>query len=160
MARRVEKLEFTPEDPSAVLGHMAALTEAHDGWINLLPGLPDLEVAAPTAQGPLASLFSSQRVGVTMATWMPPGAGRRGSAASLGIMHPPGRALPVLRQADAAPPAGWSMRQDHVRRGLVLELPKEVADPDVLAWAVRAATVLCTETMTGRWRADVHLPRD
>ncbi len=158
MARTVEKVEFAPEEPGALLRHMTALAEAHDGWVNLLPGIADDRIPEPRAHGPLASLFGSNRSGVTMATWMPP-SHRRPGACTVGLMHPPGRAVPALRQAGAPVPEGWRVRQDHVRRGLLLEVPADVAPATVVAWAVAAGTALCTEEMTGRWRADVYLPR-
>lgn len=159
MARPVEHIEFTPADTSAVVGRMATLRAAADGWINLLPGVDDAEVAPPSAQGPLASMFGTGRTDLSMATWMPAHPGRRATPASLGIMHATGRAVPLLRQAGLEVPVGWRVRQDHVRRGLVLEVPEDADDTEVLSWSLRATATLCPMPTTGSWQADVHLPR-
>lgn len=159
MARTVEHIEFTPDAAGAVLARMDELCAAHDGWINLLPGVPD-ERAVPEARGPLASLFGPGQPPVTMATFVPPSAkGRRGDVATVGLMHPTGaRALPTLRALGISLPPGWQVRQDHVRRGLIVLVPPDTAAAEVLAWILESATALCAEEMTGTWRADVHLP--
>jgi hypothetical protein len=139
---------------------MDELAAAHDGWINLLPGIPDADVTEAPRQSALAGLFGGRQPDVTMATFMPPPAGHRGHAGeTLGLLHPIGkRAMPLLREAGLELPDGWRVRQDHVRRGLVLEVPSGARHDQVLEWLVQAATALCVEHMTGTWRADVHLP--
>lgn len=161
MARTVEQFEFTPEDTSRVEDRMARLSEARDGWINLLPGVPESEVREAPHQGPLAGLFGPKTPGVTMVTWMPPSGGRRSREhETLGVMHPiVNRAARVLAQSGVPVPDGWRVRQDHARRGMVLWVAIGTTHADVVGWALRAATALCAEPMTGKWRADVYLPR-
>jgi hypothetical protein len=55
-------------------------------------------------------------------------------------------------------PDGWRVRQDHARRGLLLQTPVAAAETEVVDWSVRAGTALCRAEMTGRWRAVVYLP--
>jgi hypothetical protein len=95
-------------------------------------------------------------------TYLPPGNGRRDHAhQTVGLLHPIGKkALPLLHEAGVEWPAGWRVRQDHVRRGMVVEVPAAADHAQVLEWALAAGTALCVERMTGTWRADVHLPRD
>jgi hypothetical protein len=78
---------------------------------------------------------------------------------TVGIMHPTGgKAVARLAEAGVVIPDGWVVRQDHARRGLLVQTPVAVAEPDVLEWSVRAGTALCRAEMTGRWRAVVYLP--
>jgi hypothetical protein len=55
-------------------------------------------------------------------------------------------------------PEGWIVRQDHPRRGIVLETPVDAAEADVIAWCISAGTALCRAEMTGEWRAVVYEP--
>jgi hypothetical protein len=53
-------------------------------------------------------------------------------------------------------PAGWSVTQDHPRRGLVVR-PVTGTTPEaldeVLAWLLAATRALCPVPRTGEWRA-------
>ena len=55
--RSVERVEFAAEEPRAVLAAMDRLTQALDGWINLLPGLADGAEVDPDGPG-LFPMFS------------------------------------------------------------------------------------------------------
>ena len=63
-----------------------------------------------------------------------------------------------LAEVGVALPEGWVVRQDHVRRGLVVRTPVQTREADVVSWCVRAGTALCRAEMTGRWQAVVYLP--
>ncbi len=63
-----------------------------------------------------------------------------------------------LAEAGVRVPEGWLVRQDHARRGLLLQTPVTVTETEVIDWSVRAGTALCRAEMTGRWRAVVYLP--
>ena len=74
-------------------------------------------------------------------------------------MHPTGgKAVARLDESGVTVPEGWVVRQDHARRGLLVQTPVEVNEGEVISWSVRAGTALCRAAMTGRWRAVVYLP--
>jgi hypothetical protein len=160
MARQTQEIEFTPGQPEPVVGWMAHLRDARDGWINLMPGIPGDEDDDPPSPTVFSSLFGSARPLVTMCTWMPPRGGRHpGDEATVGVLHPKGRhAVTQLRDVGVALPGGWRVRQDHARRGLVVMVPDVVADSTVLDWALRAGTALAATDLTGSWKARVYLP--
>ena len=95
-----------------------------------------------------------------MATIMPAKRERReAEGMTVGLMHPTGaKAVARLAEVGVTVPDGWVVRQDHVRRGLVLRTPVGAGESDVVTWCVRAGTALCRADMTGQWRAVVYLP--
>lgn len=157
--RILEELEFRPPATADVLRHMDALSAARDGWINLLPGVPG-EAAELPPRGIFSGLFGSPELPVSMCTWMPRGA--RGSPASqtVGILHPRGRgAAAQLSELGVPVPAGWLVRQDHGKRGLIVHPAQDASCADVLHWTLRAGEVLALMPLTGAWQARVYLPR-
>ena len=160
MRRRVEELEFTPDDVSAVVAHMARLSSVEDGWINLLPGVPeDDESEGPGRPSALSAMFGSAQAPVTMGTWMPARRGRRPRAVTLGIVHPRGRRAVAQLAAMGIPlPAGWQVRQDHNRRGLIVLPSATTAHAEVLAWALAAGAALATAPLNGSWQARIYEP--
>lgn len=159
MARDIEEFEFDPTAPGRVVAAMDRLSVAHDGWINLLPGVDEEDAPEPEARGPFTALFGSPQPPVTMATWMPAKKGRPGGEETLGIMHPRGRhSIARLREDGVPLPEGWRVRQDHARRGLIVGAPAGVPHPQVLDWAVRAGDALAMVPLTGMWKARVYLP--
>lgn len=129
---------FDPADLSPVV-------EALDqhGWVNLWPDVEDGRPAPST--GWVASVFSSRGSTVPLATWHP---GER----SAGIEHETG---PKLARRISVP-TGWKVMQDHPRRGLVVHVPRQVDDLDVLRWLVDLGTDLCPVPTEGRWIAELH----
>ena len=138
---------------------LAALRAAGGGWMNLMPGI-DEEASDVHPRAGLFAFFGNNAAPVTMTTVMPPKKDRRDSdGLTVGIMHPTGdHAVERLAEAGVAVPDGWVVRQDHARRGLLLQTPAAVTETDVIDWSVRAGTALCRAEMTGRWRAVVYLP--
>jgi hypothetical protein len=57
-----------------------------------------------------------------------------------------------------AVPEGWTVEQDHPRRGLVLRPPLDAALAGVLSWTLRAVSALSVTQPSRGWRADVYLP--
>ncbi len=151
---------------------MDLLSEVRDGWINLLPGVPEDEVEPPS-QGVFSTLFSSAPAPVSMCTWMPAAGGRgtaggraaaggRGTAGgqSVGILHPRGRyAVRQLGELGVAVPSSWRVSQDHARRGLIVHPAAGTAAAVVLDWMLRAGAALAVVPLTGSWQARVYLPR-
>jgi hypothetical protein len=157
--RETTTMEFRPPDVSGVARTLAQLRAAGSGWVNLLPGIDEdaVEVDPPTG---LFAFFGNRAPPVTMATIMPPKRERReAEGMTVGLMHPTGaKAVARLAEVGVTVPDGWVLRQDHVRRGLVLRTPVDAGESDVITWCVRAGTALCRADMTGEWRAVVYLP--
>ena len=158
--RDVDSFEFTPPAFDRVTGYLRHLTEAGQGWINLLPGVEAEEDERQTTPPGLFSLFSNRQPPVTMATLMPARPTRRATeGVTVGLLHPTGaKAAARLDQARVAIPVGWQVRQDHARRGLVLLASHGAPETDIVGWAIRAGTALCRQEMTGEWKAVVYLP--
>lgn len=158
----MEQIEFDPGKPGEVVARMDQLARAGDGWINLLPGVEEGDAGEPRQVSVFSALFGSAQAPVTMTTWMPPKGGRGGAPeVNLGIMHPKGRrAVAQLADEGVHVPAGWRVRQDHPRRGLILLVPVSVPHKVVLEWAIRAGGALTAIDMTGSWQARVYLPID
>ena len=151
---------FTSEDTAEVLSCMEDLATRGDGrgWLNLLPWVED-EDRPPTS--PLGRMFSARGPEIPQATWVP--RHRRGRStvqATIGISHPTGR-FAVRRLADNGVdvPQAWAVRQDHVRRGLVFELPDSVGAAEVLRFLMAATEVLSGVETDGRWVADIAVQR-
>jgi len=159
--RQTVTIEFVPPDDGEVVERLAEVCAAGDGWINLLPGVPEDSPDLEQPKG-LFSFFGNRQAPVTMVTLMPERRNRRSGDdpdLTVGLMHPTGpKAVARLAEEGVALPDGWAVRQDHARRGLLLRVPSTVAGRDVIVWAVRAGTALCRAEMTGRWQAVVYLP--
>jgi len=160
VARDVVQIEFLPGDTHLVVAQMARLAHAEDGWINLLPGVDDEEVAEPGRPSALPALFGSAQSPVTMGTWIPARSARRGAEVTVGIVHPRGRhAVAQLSSMDIPLPDGWQVRQDHARRGLIVLAPAAAPHAEVLDWMLRAGAALCATPLTGSWQARVFQPQ-
>jgi hypothetical protein len=157
-SRQIERLDFSTDGLTGVVDHMMHLSSAGDGWINLLPKIDD-DDDKPTALR-FFTLLSGGGTGVTMCTWIPGRHDPHGrSLPSHGITHLAGRrVVAVLGALNVPIPGAWSVEQDHPRRGLVLRIPPEVADQDVLIWGLQAVTALARPSTIRGWRADVYLP--
>jgi hypothetical protein len=157
--RQARTIEFMPPDKGAVAEALAAARAAGSGWVNLLPGVPE-NAADPDPPTGLFAFFGSRAQPVTMATIMPPKKDRRATTGfSVGLMHPTGaKAVARLTSVGVPLPEGWMVRQDHPRRGIVLETPVDAAEADVIAWCISAGTALNRAEMTGEWRAVVYEP--
>jgi hypothetical protein len=157
--RETRTVEFTPPEVATVADALANLRAAGGGWLNLLPGIDEgvVDVQPPTG---LFAFFGNRTPPVTMATVMPARKDRRKSEGmTVGLMHPTGaKAVARLAEVGVALPEGWVVRQDHVRRGLVVRTPVQTREADVVEWCVQAGTALCRAEMTGRWQAVVYLP--
>ena len=127
------------------------------GWVNFEPAV-EVEDVAAAGSGTFA-LFSGRGPIVPLATWTPAKTPRRGrrEPAMIGLQHPAGsKAKPLLAQHGHPVPDGWTVVQDHVRKGLVVALPDDVAAAEALGWVLRAARLLSTIPLGGQWRASVY----
>jgi hypothetical protein len=160
--RQPTVVEFHETRRAPIVARMAAMVDAGAGWVNFSPGL-DVDEPPPDRTA-LGSLLASRGPVVPLATWAPP-QGRE--PASAGIQHAQGpRAVATLAERGVALPAGWRVRQDHPRRGLIVvptggsdagaaarSPSDESALDEVLDWLLRAAGALCPVRRTGEWRA-------
>jgi hypothetical protein len=155
VGRTVEYLEIRVEDPAPLLAAMATIRSTERrGWVNLLPGVRPEDVPPPPSA--LVALFAPPLPEATVGTWVP--ARRPGREPDrVGIQHASGPdAIARLAARGLAPPPGWRVLQDHVRRGLVLALPEDEALEVVARWLLDAGAALCTLPLTGDWRVEVH----
>jgi hypothetical protein len=152
-----EYIEFLPDQVDAVLARMKALRDAHRGWINLQPGIPEAAAGAVRGSG-LFAIFSGRGPEVPVCTWTAGTAGRRPEPISVGVLHGTGpRALTRLQEKGWPLPDGWRLLQDHSKRGIVCTIPAGAADGDVLRWMIGAGTALALVPLTGSWLATVHV---
>ena len=158
--RETRTIDFRPPDVEPVADALSVLVLAGDGWVNLMPGVPEDSPDAKPPPGGLFAFFGTRQAPVTMATVMPAKRDRAATEGmSVGIMHPTGpKAVPRLAEAGVTVPEGWVVRQDHARRGLVLRAAAGARPDDVITWCVQAGTALCVAEMTGEWQAVVYLP--
>lgn len=156
MSSQPRMVEFAATAPGEVLAVMGRLGSAGSGWINFEPEVdPEL---VPAASG-MFSIFSARGPVVPLGTWTPPSTTRRGRAdpAMIGLQHPAGtRAKKLLADAGHPVPAGWTVTQDHSRKGVVLAVPPSADDADVLSWLLTAAELLTVVPLMGGWRAVVY----
>jgi hypothetical protein len=143
-------LEFADDTASAE----QALDDIADGkgWCNLTPEVDGREVEVLTP-----SVFSLRvKRGAPVASFVtsPPRKGER-RAGTLGILHTRGR-LGKERLAQLLDGDGFSVRQDHTQRGLLLDVPPETPTPQVLEVMRTLLSSLCDYERTGKWRLDVY----
>jgi hypothetical protein len=158
--RETDTFEFNPAQTDRVDRYLAHLTEAGQGWINLMPGLEEEDDGPTTVPAGAFALFTSRQPPVTMGTLMPARPNRRTTdGVTVGLLHPTGnKAAQRLVDAGVALPDGWRVRQDHARRGLVVLARYGESEAVIVRWTVQAGTALCRKEMTGEWQAVVYLP--
>jgi hypothetical protein len=150
----VRVVTFEESDLGPVLAHLEGLHREGRGWVNVRP-----DVDAPPPSRGLSLVFSARGPAVPLGTWVAPAPTRRGERgpATIGLEHGLGaKAMPHLRAAGLEPPAGWRVRQDHVRRGLVVEVDDATAPDAALRWLLAAARSLCRLPLGQAWVASVH----
>ncbi|CAN5683439.1 MAG: hypothetical protein ACR2JF_13765 [Iamia sp.] len=156
---RPDQIEFGRGAPEPAVAAWAELIEEGTGWMNLMPEVEEEDAAAVTPS-PVAAIFRAPGPPIPQVTLMAPTTGRRGDKpAQLGLTHGVGtRVVPRLAAEEIHLPPGWTVVQDHVRRGVVLKLADPVDAAWTVGWALKAAEVLCPIPVTGAWLAEVHRP--
>ena len=82
--RQIERVLFGIDELGEVVAHMARLSSAEDGWINMIPMITS-DDERPTSLR-FFTLLSGGSTGDTMCTWIPRSRNRRGDVLpSLGI---------------------------------------------------------------------------
>jgi hypothetical protein len=156
-----EMVEFTPDDVQEVARHLAVVIERGEGWVNIEPivGEVAMDEIRRTAPPAVIRMFSGKGGKIPFGTFVP-GDHRKDTNAQVGLEHGAGpRALSRLREAGVPLPDGWRMRQDHGRRGIVCDVPRDEQPDTIVRWIVDASTQLCEIVLTGWWTAVVNLPR-
>jgi hypothetical protein len=156
-----ELVEFTPDDVSEVVRHLAVVIERGDGWVNIEPivGEDAMDELRRTAPPAIIRAFSGKGGKIPFGTFVP-GNPRKDTLAQVGLEHNAGpRALQQLREAGVPLPAGWRMRQDHGRRGIVCDVPRDENTETIVRWIIDSSRQLCEIVLTGWWTAVINLPR-
>ncbi|WP_419919627.1 hypothetical protein [Candidatus Poriferisocius sp.] len=154
MALDKRLVRFERTGPDEVIHEMLTLATRGDGsgWLNLKP-LVAAEDRPP--EPPIFKLFTARGPAVPLGTWVPGHHYRdRWQPTSVGLQHAGGRhASKLLEQRGVTEPAGWNRRQDHIKRGLVYELPEDQDPGLVLEFLMDAMTQLSGFPLSGRWLA-------
>ncbi|MDY7101593.1 MAG: hypothetical protein S0880_10435 [Actinomycetota bacterium] len=119
---------------------------------------PDVEDDGWRPPGLFARLVTTRGPMVPVITVMGRARGRRSEPRprELGLLHAAGtRAVARLRDEGHGPGTGWRVRQDHPRRGLVIDVPADVSSAEVVEWALTAAQVLSGFSFD-EWVATAH----
>ncbi|MEA3214833.1 MAG: hypothetical protein QOJ19_989 [Acidimicrobiia bacterium] len=149
-------LKFRRSDPAELIDSFASLQRAGEGWINLAPDLGDDQ--PPSRAG---GWFSARGPEAPHATLMPGRVKRNGRVepAQLGIEHASGtKAARRLREAGMELPAGALVRQDHPKRGLVLQVPADAPAEGLVIWLLDASVRLSRVPIGDGWRAEIWEP--
>jgi hypothetical protein len=153
-----QRLAVRRSDLSPLVEAVAAQAAAGRGWINLAPDVGDGEGGGGQQPARSGGWFSARGPAVPHATLVPGRTRRRGRVepARVGIEHGRGpRAVAQLAASGHPVPTGWRVRQDHPRRGLVVEVAADAPAALVVDWLVGAAARL-SEVPTGdAWLAEV-----
>ena len=151
----IDLIEFTPGDEGLVVEAMGELADG-SGWLTLDPAVD--ERFPPPEQTTFGRLVSGRGPAVPRANWVPADmARRRPEPVSVGILHGTGsQAVERLAEKGVEVPARWRVVNDHSKRGLLLWVPIDIDDLEVLRWTCSAARRLTRIPLTDRWRAAVH----
>ena len=142
-----------PDEVAAVVAAVERHGQNGKGWVNLRPDFGDDGPRAPkpswfSGRGPILPLVS-----------LVPGTPARDSTARplmVGIEHGAGpKAVAKLRDAGLGPDGTWRVRQDHGRRGIVIEVAQDSPVEAVLRWALAAADNLCSLRLPDSWEAEI-----
>lgn len=156
MALESVGIQFRRGDPAELVDAMDGLVAMADGrgWVNIQPWVDEEDLPA---EAPFSRAFSNRGPAVPTGTWVPAHMRRRrGVPASLGLAHPAGRfVVRQLAERGVMMPPGAEVRQDHNRRGLVLDLADGTAPTVVVDFIITAIETLATVPVDDRWVAEV-----
>ena len=161
MAVDRQMIEFTPDDIDAVVQGVAGMIERGAGWMNIEPivgevAMDEIRRSAPPA---MVRVFSGRGGKIPYGTFVP-GDHRKDKLGQVGLEHSAGpRGLQQLRDAGVVLPAGWRMRQDHGKRGIVCDVPRDESPTVIVRWILDASLQLCEIDLTGWWTAVINVPK-
>lgn len=141
---------LNPHDRSAVIRLLDDVGSTPGSWCNL--SFQELEDAAHE-ESPLFGFLAARGPANSLATIMRESAD---SPLSVGIQHRAGvKAAAQLREADLGVPEGARVRQDHPRRGLVVEWPQDAGTEALADWLFASMRFLnrgrFSETINWTW---------
>jgi hypothetical protein len=151
-------MRFSADDLVEVSALVSELLgRAAGGWINLRPEVEE-ELDQAVATSPVSKLFTARGPMVPMVTIVASsGAGRRGPVHSVGLEHRGGpKALDTLRSGGVERPDGLVRRQDHAKRGLVLEFGDSLSTETLIRFVVDAAVALTPIVLPDVWLASSY----
>lgn len=120
---------LNPHDRAATVKLLEDIRSTPGSWCNL--SFQELEDAAHD-ESPLFGFLAARGPANSLATLMRDSADK---PLSVGIQHRAGvKAATQLREADLAIPTGARVRQDHPRRGLVVEWPEDASTEELADW--------------------------
>jgi hypothetical protein len=161
MAVDRQMIEFTPDDIDAVVQGVAGMIERGVGWMNIEPivGEVAMDEIRRRAAPAIVRVFSGRGGKIPFGTFVP-GDHRKDKLGQVGLEHSAGpRGLQQLRDAGIVLPAGWRMRQDHSKRGIVCDVPREESPDVIVRWILDASLQLCEIDLTGWWTAVISVPK-
>ncbi|MGI9605941.1 MAG: hypothetical protein ACR2P0_07350 [Acidimicrobiales bacterium] len=142
---------------------LASLTElvawvldagAGSRWCNL-----DLEVDEDQHSGDsvLFGFLAARGPSSPFATVMSAERGKRPRPPEIGVQHRAGpKSVAQLASAGVTVPEGWFVRQDHPRRGLVVEVGEDTSAPTLTSWVLEVMFALNRAETTGAFRFEIH----
>lgn len=154
MALDLHHIRFDLTELDEVVHEMLALAVRGDGsgWLNVQPLVAEED---RPAEPPLFKWFTARGPAVPLGTWVP-GHHKRNQwqPACVGLQHGGGGgATKLLEERGVIEPDGWHRRQDHIKRGLVYELPEGQDPKNVLMFLVDVMSQLVVFPLNGRWLA-------
>ena len=160
MALDKRYLRFERGDLDEAAHEMLTLAARGDGsgWLNVQPVVADED---RPYESPLFKLFTARGPAIPLGTWVPGHHYRdKWQPTSVGLQHAAGRhASKLLEERGVVEPDGWNRRQDHIKRGLVYELPQGQDPKTTLEFLIDAMTQLVDFPVTGRWQGVIFTQR-
>jgi hypothetical protein len=142
-------IEFTDDELGDVADAVAALRDGE--WCNIEPYLDqdDLDELRNRIPHPLVRMFQKAGAPIPLGT-----IARTGGVLSVGLEHPhAAKAIVFLRDNGVATPREWKIKQDHPRRGIVLEVAAATPPTELLTWLTRAGRMLSSARIGREWTA-------
>lgn len=142
-------IEFADDDTAEVVAALSALRDGE--WVNIEPFVHerDLDELRERTPHPLVRMFMKAGAPIPLGTII-----RHDAVWSIGLEHPhAARAIPHLRAQGVPTPAAWKVKQDHPRRGIVLEVAVGAPPAEFITWIVGAGRVLGGVPIGREWTA-------
>ena len=155
MAIEKRLIEFTDDDLEEVADAVRVLRDGE--WLNIEPFVSeeDLDELHHRIPHPLVRMFQKAGAPIPLGTLA-----RTGAVLSVGLEHPhAARAIPFLRDNGVVTPREWKIKQDHPRRGIVLEVAADTSPVTLITWIVDAARLLSAARIERSWTALVSTKR-
>ncbi len=155
--RRSDTMQLVSEMERISAAHQNIIVSAAKSWVNVRPYFGPQYDADMKWEPPLRRLFSARGPFVPHATWVPAHTRKRGvEPAAIGLSHPKGpSAIRQLAEGGVVIPSDWLVRQDHSRRGIVIEVGADSTCEQALLFLLDASEELSGVNLPGDWVADL-----